>query len=121
MPVEPIDPPRPRWLKEFNQRMPHVIDAVVQAFDPEKIILFGSWARGDFMESSDVDLMVVANTDLRYIDRIHKALKALPEDEAVRYGFDVLVYTPEEFEHLRRTRRFVEQACEEGKILYERR
>jgi len=120
MAVEPINPPRPRWLKEFNRRIPRVLEALIQEFDPEKIILFGSWARGDFRERSDVDLMVITKTELRYLDRIQAALAAMPEEELIRYRFDILIYTPEEFEELRKTRKFVARACREGKVLYER-
>lgn len=80
-----------------------------------KIILFGSLARQDADEESDIDLIVVMDTPKRFVDRL-----ALVYDELVpRVATDVLVYTPEEFEELRQTRPFIMEAIEEGKVLYE--
>jgi len=82
-----------------------------------KAILFGSFARGESSSRSDVDLILVKQTRQRFFDRYDSILfelnKALPEQ-----GVDALIYTAEELEALRE-RRFIAQALEEGKILYE--
>jgi len=82
-----------------------------------KAILFGSFARGESSSRSDVDLILVKQTRQRFFDRYDSILlelnKALPEQ-----GVDALIYTAEELEELRE-RRFIAQALEEGKILYE--
>lgn len=46
------------------EQIAEIIDCIVQELAPEKIILFGSHARGEAREDSDVDLLVVAETDL---------------------------------------------------------
>ncbi len=90
---------------------------IVQGFQPERIILFGSRARGDANEQSDIDLLVVMpdGTDRRPTAiAIHSALSGLGVAK------DVVVTTPEEI-----TRRgdlvgtVLRPALREGKILYE--
>lgn len=80
-----------------------------------KAILFGSLARGDVTETSDLDLILIKETSKRFTDRLEEALLVLDP----RVGLDVLVYTPEEFATLLETRAFVQQAVAEGKVVYE--
>lgn len=61
--------------------------------------------------------MIVAETDLRFLDRIKEAIQLLRP----RVGADILVYTPDEFEQLCRERQFFRtEMLEKGKVLYER-
>ncbi len=83
----------------------------------KKAILFGSFARNDASRHSDIDMILVQNTDLRFLDRYDGVLaafsQALPE-----WDVDLLIYTPEELTRISR-RPFIRQALKEGKILYE--
>lgn len=83
----------------------------------EKAILFGSLARNEASRHSDIDLILIQNTNLRFLDRYEGVLascsQALPE-----WDVDVLIYTPEELAAISE-RRFIKQALKEGKILYE--
>jgi len=83
----------------------------------EKAILFGSLARNEASRRSDVDLILVQKTNLRFLDRYEGILaavsQALPE-----WDVDVLIYTPEELAEMS-GRNFIQQALKEGKILYE--
>ena len=97
------------WLDEAVKRLQ-------VEFDPEKIILFGSWACGEATRRSDIDLFVVCHCDLRPIDRIGRALDLLID--APR-AVDAIVYTPEELSRCRH-RPFISQLLSEGKVLYER-
>ena len=86
-------------------------------YRPYKIILFGSLAAGQVGEWSDLDLVIVAETDKRFLDRVKEAMLLL----CPKVGVDLLVYTPEEFKHLSRERRFFHtEILEKGKVLYER-
>ncbi|MGA9099997.1 MAG: nucleotidyltransferase domain-containing protein [Methanotrichaceae archaeon] len=76
------------------------------------VLLFGSLARGDASENSDIDLIVVKETEKRFLDRLDEFY-----DDA-REAMDILVYTPQEFEYMK-VRPFVKRALQEGKILYE--
>lgn len=86
------------------------------AYEPEKIILFGSMARGDADEFSDIDLIIVKKTETRFIQRQVDATNLVPRDISV----DILVYTPEEFRKMIDDNRpFFERALAEGITLYE--
>ncbi len=96
------------------------LDRVVSglmAYQPEKIILFGSMARGDADEYSDIDLIVIKDTEERFVRRLVEITAFIPLD----IGVDVLVYTPKELENMQAEGNpFIEQALKEGKVLYEK-
>jgi predicted nucleotidyltransferase len=69
------------------------ISRLVAAFSPERIILFGSRARGDAHEESDYDLLVIAESNEPLHVRMAKAQRAL---RGLPAAFDVFVCTPEE-------------------------
>jgi len=89
---------------------------IFKPFDPEKIILFGSRARGDEDEESDIDLIVVYNTTKAFLDRLKELYAAWNISRAV----DILAYTPEEFNRMMKESFFIQQATSSGEILYER-
>jgi uncharacterized protein len=73
---------------------------IVDAFHPEKVILFGSHARGDAKPDSDLDLIVVMPTNVPYWLRPALIERALP---ARTWGLDVVVLTPMEYDLAART------------------
>ena len=83
-----------------------------------QVILFGSHARGEAEESSDVDIMIVAESDLPRFKRsrsLYKMLRPYP------FGMDLVVYTPQEIERGKKSPvSFVSNVLREGKILYVR-
>lgn len=85
-------------------------------FDPERIILFGSRARGKEDEESDVDLVVVYKTNKRFLDRLEELYLSWEIPVAV----DILAYTPQEFAEMLRERAFLQDIVADGKVLYER-
>lgn len=94
-------------------------DGILKAFArfrPHRIILFGSHAQGSADEESDIDLIVVYDTEKRFLDRLRELYMAWNLPKAV----DILAYTPEEFVELEQTRAFVQDAVATGKVLYER-
>jgi len=91
-------------------------DRIVQGFHPERVILFGSYARGDANEDSDVDLLVIMPFEGL------GARKATEIRKAVRPGFpvDIIVRTPETLrERVRMGDFFLRDATEEGVILHD--
>lgn len=85
--------------------------AAVRRFGCDRAILFGSAARGDVHEGSDLDVVVVKETSLPFVERPRALLESLPPGLSV----DVIVYTPEEFERLcRDPRGIVASALAEG-------
>jgi predicted nucleotidyltransferase len=84
---------------------------------PVKIILFGSYCAGEIGEWSDLDMVIVKETDAPFLDRTRQVLALLRP----RVGLDVLVYTPEEFEHMSRERAFLrDEIIAKGQVIYER-
>jgi predicted nucleotidyltransferase len=91
---------------------------IVAAFQPDKIILFGSYARGDAGPDSDVDLLVVMPVETSKRERAIQILNIL---NGMRLAKEVVVVTPEEFEKRRDVVGTVEYAAvREGLVLYER-
>lgn len=96
--------------------------ALVEAADPEQIILFGSHARGEAGPESDVDLIVVeAEPFGPQRDRFAEALRLWRALDGFRVPADVLVYSCDEVEYWRDSLNHVlARALREGKVLYER-
>jgi len=87
-------------------------------FGAERVILFGSYARGEVTEDSDVDLLVVAETTLPPRER-YGAIRRLADDFPA--SFDIIVRTPEEYHRWRSVvNNIVYFADKYGKVLYER-
>ena len=63
-------------------------------YEPERIILFGSQARGETDIYSDYDVIVIKRTDHPFLERLHDMVPYLVEFDRPA---EVLVYTPEEF------------------------
>jgi len=86
--------------------------------DPAKIYLFGSWARGEQDSLSDIDLVMVKESNLGFIERSLEAMASLPAETG---AVDLLVYTPEELVRMREQgNAFIEMVEEEGKLIYVR-
>ena len=94
------------------------VDRLVSRFGPERIILFGSEARGTADEHSDVDLLVICRIDgsrRKLMVEMDRALSGLG------FARDVIVITPEEFERDKGIPGTVARpASQEGKVLYAR-
>lgn len=99
-----------------------MVRAIVDASDPEQVILFGSRGRGDFTERSDVDLIVVEAAPFGPGRSRHAAMNRLYRAVA---GFgvptDILTYSLDDVQYWRDSRNHVlARALREGKVLYER-
>lgn len=109
------------WQQQYWPKVERELDRIVnrlRSLDPERIVLYGSFARGDFHEGSDIDLIVILNTEERFIDRIGRALQVVGVED---FDIEPLVYTPAEYEDMRQRRTALIQSVErEGKVLYER-
>ena len=81
-------------------------------------VLLGSHARGTADQRSDVDLIIVDDQPLRYLDRLGKYYDDIRS--ALRQEVDIFVYTWEEFQRMR-DGHFVGRAMVEGQVVYERR
>lgn len=103
-------------MKTIEEKLESVI-AGLKLYDADKAILFGSCARGDADVYSDIDLIVIKETDRRFLDRLADVIEAIQPS----FGIDVLVYTPEEFERmLAEENPLLTEAMKHGKVIYER-
>lgn len=82
-----------------------------------RIIVFGSLVSGDVHEGSDLDIVVVMDSDLSFLER----LRWLQRLARPRVAVDLLAYTPEEWEEIAQTRPFIrEEIAAKGRVEYER-
>ncbi len=89
---------------------------VAEEFRPQKVLLFGSHARGAQTPDSDVDLLVVMPFEGKPWHRATAIRDRLRPD----FPMDLLIRTPEQIqERLRKGDAFIRQVVEEGKVLYE--
>ena len=98
-----------RDIARFSERL-------VQEFKPEKVVLFGSHARGTATEDSDVDLLVVMQHERRPVDKaVEIRLKARPP-----FPVDIVVRSPATVrDRLRMGDSFLREILDEGRVLYE--
>lgn len=95
-----------------------IVDILVDKYQPIKIILFGSYAYGTPSADSDIDLLIVKNTDRRPIDR-WVDVKKLLRDVTRTLPVSPLVYTEQEIkERMDIKDYFVEEVLEKGEVLY---
>ena len=98
-------------IEEFGRQ-------IGREFDAERVILFGSYARGTVTDDSDVDLLVVADTNLPPRQR-YTAVRRLVANAPA--SFDIIVKTPEEYARWRSVvNHIVYFADKYGRVLYER-
>jgi len=95
------------------------IISIIRKIHPEKIFLFGSYATEMSDEQSDIDLLIIAPSNDRPLERRLKLRRLLLEYDR-NIGLDLLVYTPEEFDLLaKEPSSFIYSAIRQGKIIYD--
>lgn len=110
---------RASFKRVTRRQINAVVQKIVQEFNPEKVILFGSYAYGKPNIDSDVDLLVVMESDERPAKRTARVISAV---HGKTFPMDLLVRTPEEIAHrLAIGDFFVQEIVSMGKVLYERR
>jgi predicted nucleotidyltransferase len=94
-----------------------IADRLKREYYAERVILYGSVARGESTEHSDIDLLVVAPTTEKFYLRIASALGVV-RDLSRGLPLSPIVLTREEFDHLLNSRNaFVEEIVKEGILL----
>lgn len=91
-----------------------IVDAF-KPFHPKKILLFGSQALADADRESDIDLIIVYDTQKRFLDRLRELYMAWDLPRTV----DILAYTPQEFERLSTSYPFLLEALKRSTVLHE--
>lgn len=97
-----------------------MVDRLVAAYAPDKIILFGSYAYGVPGSESDVDLLVIKDTPEPFLDRLEAVRKAVGGTHA-RVPFEPIVLTPTELDQrLNKGDQFLDEIVKRGEVLYAR-
>src|SRR6266540_5833607 len=107
------------WPSPVAEELPAAVQRIAQALQPQKIILFGSYAYGTPTPDSDVDLLVIMKTKAKEIDRYVVVSNLLYPRQ---FPVDILVKTPKEVEEASRKKGhfFMREILTKGKVLYER-
>lgn len=94
-----------------------MVRRIVERFRPQRIILFGSRARGDATTDSDYDLLIIAPSSQ---ERWRRAVPVYDALMGLRVGKDIVWWTEDEIEKWRTVRNhFISSAMREGVVLYE--
>lgn len=103
-------------MKKYAREIQSLCRQIVDNFNPQKIILFGSHAYGKPNTDSDVDLLVVMDFDVRNVEQAVKIRQKISS----KMPLDLLVRTPNQIEErLNLGDFFIEEITGRGKILYE--
>ncbi len=95
-----------------------ITNRIIKHYDPESIILFGSHGEERAVAGSDIDLLIIKETDKRMIDRQVEVETILADREM---PLDIFVYTPEEARRLYSMGSpFMEEIMDTGRLLYMR-
>ena len=95
-----------------------IVNKIAINFNPDKIILFGSYAAGNPSNDSDLDLLIIKDTDQPQHQRSYEIHKSLI---GTMVPIDILVYTMKEFEQEKNEKNsFLYSAIRTSKILYVR-
>ena len=104
-----------RELLEKN--LNSVVSALITKYKPEKIILFGSLAHGKVQDNTDIDLLIVKDTNKPYNERVRDVVSLCDYD----VGIDFFIYNQREFCEMAKTRPFVKnEIIKKGKVIYEK-
>lgn len=102
----------------IQEQIDKIIQLIIDNYKPEKIVLFGSYAYGEPSEGSDLDLLIVKDSNLPRYKRAREIRKYL-------WGItdipkDILVYTQAEIDDWQNVKEaFITQVMANGKVLYE--
>lgn len=106
----------PELVEQYATWVDRAVKAIVKKYQPEKILLFGSVAKGTMREGSDIDLLIIKETEKRKIDRFDDVVLAVDRGIPV----EPHIYTPTEIQkRLDLGDGFIKQILKEGKVLYE--
>lgn len=107
--------------EEVRKVILEIVEKIEREYKPDKIILFGSYAYGMPHEDSDIDLLIIKDTQDRPIDR-RVAVAKIVSDPKRLIPFEPIVLTPKELdERLKIGDQFLREILQKGELLMERR
>lgn len=98
------------------EKLDVIVNRIINVANPDKIILFGSHAYGTPNEDSDIDLLIIKDTDLPFNKRAAEIRRSL---RGIGVPLDLVVYTPSEVEKYKNNKfSFLGKIDQQGKVLY---
>ncbi len=96
-------------LKQFNSE---ILPRIKKELNPRLVVIFGSRARGDSSEESDIDILIVSDffTGKPFLGRMPMMLRTF----RFRWPIDYLCYTSKEFEKIRSSSIIIQEALNQG-------
>lgn len=108
------DKSRQRY-KKLTSELQRILYIITHQYQPLKVYLFGSLAGEDIQEWSDLDVVVIKQTQKSFYERSAEIIRLVKP----QCGFDVIVYTPKEWEMMSTQRAFIiNEVMGKGKLLY---
>lgn len=99
-----------------QEQINHIAEVIADNYHPEKIILFGSYAEGMPTAGSDLDILVIKETNIPQHQRPREIRKFL---RGMGIPMDIIVYTKSEIEKWKNVKMaFISQILENGKVIY---
>jgi len=100
-------------MTDTEQAIQAVVDTIRDEYRPEKIILFGSRARGGADDESDLDILIIKDSGKREVERIREVYRIVERYQRRPYRLPI-------DRRLARGDDFLREVVERGKVLYER-
>lgn len=109
-------------IERIESLLRKVVELIRKEYNPDKVILFGSYAYGTPTEESDVDLLIIRNTDKPFHKRWAEVCHIISGTrKGTGIAFSPFVVTPQELqERLQIGDQFFEQIVNKGRVLYAR-
>lgn len=108
-------------FKNQDLSLEKLVDFITSEYKPEKIILFGSYGTKREKENSDIDLLIIKNTNKRFVDRVVELTDLIIGRFGFEYPVEPLIYTPEEFRKTKKINSiFIRTVLSKGVVLYEK-
>ena len=108
-----------KTVEAWEPALAAVVERLAHALGPERIVLFGSHARGLVHQNSDIDLLLIGRWDAGGIEHWQRRAQMMAAGSLPR--IDLVLCTPEDLENESGSRWFfLRSAVEQGRVLYAR-
>jgi len=96
-----------------------LVNFLVSEYKPEKIILFGSYGTKASRENSDLDLLIIKDTNKPFVERVVELMQLVRSRFGFKYPVGPLVYTPDEWRYTKQVNSiFTRTVLSKGVVLY---
>ncbi len=101
--------------RRLRTELDRLVERLVALYQPERVIVFGSLAHDQVGEWSDLDIAVIKQTNLPFLDRLLEvSLLVKPKVAA-----DIVVYTPQEYKAMKQDGGSFVDEIERGRVVYD--